>query len=71
MAVALIALCLVSASACDQKPSAVERKEGASDAADGRLSQGHPAVPGRTMPCPRRGGLDNAGYPCEPNPRKQ
>ncbi len=33
---------------------------------DGRPAAGHPAVPGRTMPCPREGGLDKAGNPCEP-----
>lgn len=46
---------------CDQNSQA-ERK----DNSDGRPSAGHPAVPGRTTPCPREGGLDKAGYPCEP-----
>jgi hypothetical protein len=62
IAVALTCVCLVGASAC-HRPEGVR----GSSATDSDTAKSvHPSVPGRNIPCPREGGLDKAGYPCEP-----
>jgi hypothetical protein len=68
LAIALTALCLVGVSACNQ-PTSKQEPQGSHSTNTGPAAQPvHPSVPGRNTPCPREGGLDNAGYPCEPNP---
>jgi hypothetical protein len=67
MAFALTALCLVGVSAC-QRPASEQEPRGSSPTNTETAKPVHPSVPGRNVPCPREGGLDNAGYPCEPNP---
>jgi hypothetical protein len=67
MAIALTAFCLVGVSACNQSASEQEPR-GSRPANSETAKPVHPSVPGRNIPCPREGGLDNAGYPCEPNP---
>ena len=65
MVVALTSLCLVSASAC-KRPASEQELRGSSSTNTEKAKPVHPSVPGRNIPCPREGGLDNAGYPCEP-----
>ena len=71
IAIALTTLCLVGVSAC-KRPAAEQELRGSSptnsETAKPVAKPVHPSVPGRNVPCPREGGLDNAGYPCEPNP---
>jgi hypothetical protein len=67
LAVALTALCLVGVSAC-KRPASEQELRGSSPTNTETAKPVHPSVPGRNVPCPREGGLDNAGYPCEPNP---
>lgn len=58
--ITVLSICLTLSVACNREPTS-ERS-----GVDSRPSAGHPAVPGRTMPCPGPGGLDKAGNPCEP-----
>jgi hypothetical protein len=60
---------LLGLGACDQQPSRGDRAPKSSDGSDiPASSPAHPSVPGRTEPCPRPGGLEKSGYPCEPTP---
>jgi hypothetical protein len=71
VALFLILACVVGESACDQKANRSEQGEKASDRAKTETPASgpvHPSVPGRTVPCPREGGMDKSGYPCEPTP---
>lgn len=63
IAMAVTSVCLLGASAC-QRPASDEEPRASSPASSGQPV--HPSVPGRNIPCPREGGLDKAGYPCEP-----
>jgi hypothetical protein len=63
IAMALTGVCLVGASAC-QGPASDPEPRASSPASSAKPV--HPSVPGRNIPCPREGGLDKAGYPCEP-----
>ena len=67
MAIALTAFCLVGVSACG-RPAAEQELRGTRPTNTETAKPVHPSVPGRNTPCPREGGLDNAGYPCEPSP---
>ena len=65
IAIALMGLCLVGTSGC-KRPASEQELRG-SNPTDSETSKSvHPSVPGRNIPCPREGGLDKAGYPCEP-----
>jgi hypothetical protein len=67
LAIPTMAMWLVCVAACDQQPNPGQPQPKASGGAD--TSAGapvHPDVPGRTEPCPREGGLEKSGYPCEP-----
>jgi hypothetical protein len=65
IAIVLTGLCLVGASACQRAAS--DREPGGSSPASSDTGKSvHPSVPGRNIPCPGEGGLDKAGYPCEP-----
>ena len=64
IALALTGVCLMGASAC-QRPASDQEPRGESSPASSSKPV-HPSVPGRNIPCPREGGLDKAGYPCEP-----
>jgi hypothetical protein len=62
----LMGLCLVGAAACQRRPSSDPEPRASSPASSETAKSDHPSVPGRNIPCPREGGLDKAGYPCEP-----
>jgi hypothetical protein len=66
MAIALAALCLVGVPACNRPASEQELRGSSSTTSSEVAKPVHQSVPGRNMPCPREGGLDKAGYPCEP-----
>jgi hypothetical protein len=66
IAIALTGLCLVGMSAC-KRPASEQDLRGASPGDSETAKSVHPSVPGRNIPCPREGGLDKAGYPCEPS----
>ncbi len=63
--VGLAGICLVGASAC-KRPASEQELRGTSSPNSETAQSVHPSVPGRNVPCPREGGLDKAGYPCEP-----
>ena len=67
IAVATTVLCLIGLSGC-KRPASEQEPRGSSPTNTEAAKPVHPSVPGRNMPCPREGGLDNSGYPCEPNP---
>ena len=54
--------------ACQRSDTPVEQGQRTGSESPGNpLSPVHPAVPGRTEPCPGGpGGLNAAGHPCEP-----
>jgi hypothetical protein len=57
---------------CDQQPSRGDRARKSSDRSEAPASSpAHPDVPGRTEPCPRPGGVEKSGYPCEPTPPRK
>jgi hypothetical protein len=63
LVVGLASLSLV-ALGCERSDTAGERRTGSPATATPPV---HPAVPGRTEPCPGGpGGLNAAGHPCEP-----
>ena len=66
MGVALTVLCLVGVPAC-KRPASEQELRGSSPTNSETAKPVHPSVPGRNIPCPREGGLDKAGYPCEPS----
>jgi hypothetical protein len=63
--IALTGVCLVGASGCN-RPASEKELRGTGPANSETAKPVHPSVPGRNIPCPREGGLDKAGYPCEP-----
>jgi hypothetical protein len=67
MAVTLTALCLVAVPAC-KRPASEQAPRGSSPTSSetAKPKPVHPSVPGRNIPCPREGGLDKSGNPCEP-----
>lgn len=66
IAIALTGLCLVGMSACE-RPASEQDLRGTSPGDSETAKSVHPSVPGRNIPCPREGGLDKAGHPCEPS----
>jgi len=64
--IALMGLCLIGTAACQRRPSSDPAPRGSNPASSETAKSDHPSVPGRNIPCPREGGLDKAGYPCEP-----
>jgi hypothetical protein len=65
IAIALTCVCVIGASACNRPAWQQHTRDNQPTHAKARPSV-HPSVPGRNFPCPREGGLNNAGYPCEP-----
>jgi hypothetical protein len=63
--IALMGLCLVGAFGC-KRPASEQGLRGSSPRDSEPAKPVHPSVPGRNLPCPGEGGLDKAGYPCEP-----
>jgi hypothetical protein len=65
--IGLVSLSLV-ASGCERSETAGERAPQTGSGSPATASPpAHPDVPGRTEPCPGGpGGLNAAGYPCEP-----
>lgn len=67
LAIPAMVICLVGAAACGRQPDGGRpvAKRSATTQPFAHVPV-HPDVPGRTEPCPREGGLEKSGYPCEP-----
>jgi hypothetical protein len=68
LAVPLVVVCVLGLAACNQRPARGARVPSNAGGAQvtAAPSPVHPDIPGRTEPCPRAGGLQMSGYPCEP-----
>ena len=66
IAIPAMVMCLMGAAACNRPPDRGQSAPRSSSGVQWAHNPVHPDVPGRTKPCPRAGGLEKSGYPCEP-----